>query len=279
MRATLKHLEQEGWLTSQQRRQGNRNGSKSYQLDVLKLSSAAARFTDFQTPGFEVCNSDTSESDPSKNLVSEGFDPPDSIGDPLEDSKQDPPNSKIPLTPEIESNFHSPEKLEQAQRALSYFNEHTQSEFPQNRVNLRLLSSRLSEYLEEEVILVINFSFARWSKDPKMCDYLRPKTLFKSENFSDYLELAKKWKISGCPENRDGKWLLANPCAADSTARDAAYHRFISGVQSSQPVTELEKLVGREASKLGINKMRSDSAFNAWVRAWKECSQNLHQFK
>lgn len=273
VRATLKFLEQEGWLSSKPRRHGNRNGSNTYQLNIFKLESTAninnCHPTDSEGPNFAQ-----SELHPSVIQSDDRFDPPKSIEDPLKNSKNDPSNSKIPLSPKIETVLPLSTLRLLAQRVLDHFNEHTNSSFLPNRTNLKLLINRLIEYSEEEVVLVIDFNTARWLKDPRMCDFLRPKTILNSEKFSDYLVLANKWKISGRPENGDGKWLMSDRKVADTSERDAAYRRFISGVQTDQPISDLEKQVRRVASKSGINKMRTDTAVTTWVRIWKECFEN-----
>ncbi|HGT6183829.1 TPA: helix-turn-helix domain-containing protein [Escherichia coli] len=69
VRTAIARLEAEGWLTRKARRQGNRNASNVYQLNVAKLQAAAF--------------SQLSDSDPSK-----------SGGDPSVKSKHDPSDKK-----------------------------------------------------------------------------------------------------------------------------------------------------------------------------------------
>ncbi|EOL0557388.1 helix-turn-helix domain-containing protein [Escherichia coli] len=69
VRTAIARLEAEGWLTRKARRQGNRNASNVYQLNVAKLQAAAF--------------SQLSDSDPSK-----------SDGDPSVKSKHDPSDKK-----------------------------------------------------------------------------------------------------------------------------------------------------------------------------------------
>ncbi len=61
VRTAIARLEAEGWLTRRARRQGNRNASNVYQLNVAKLQAAAF--------------SQLSDSDPSKNLTHQKSDP------------------------------------------------------------------------------------------------------------------------------------------------------------------------------------------------------------
>jgi uncharacterized phage protein (TIGR02220 family) len=42
-----------------------------------------------------------------------------------------------------------------------------------------VIRGRLSEdYSPEDLMLVVDYLTEKWAKDPKMSDYLRPKTLF-----------------------------------------------------------------------------------------------------
>ncbi len=94
VRTALGELEKEGWISKQQRRNGNRNASNIYQLNVEKLRASA------QPPESERSKPDASKSDPSKSVRSESerseskekstFHPPESGGDPSVNSKQDP---------------------------------------------------------------------------------------------------------------------------------------------------------------------------------------------
>ncbi|WP_423241925.1 helix-turn-helix domain-containing protein [Pantoea agglomerans] len=100
VRTAITRLEKEGWLTRKQRRQGNRNASNVYQLNVAKLRTSALSHLSESDPS----NSDASDSDPSKFEASEsgkpaGFDPSESGGDPSVNSKHDP-SIKKPSCPD-----------------------------------------------------------------------------------------------------------------------------------------------------------------------------------
>lgn len=93
VRTALSELEKEGWISKQQRRNGNRNASNIYQLNVEKLRASA------QPPESERSKSDASKSDPSKSEPSESkdkstFHPPESGGDPSVNSKHDPSSNR-----------------------------------------------------------------------------------------------------------------------------------------------------------------------------------------
>lgn len=70
------------------------------------------------------------------------------------------------------------------------------------------IRGRLAEpdYVSGDLILVVDYLTAKWLDDPKMCDYLRPKTIFGPENFSEYFQKAKVWHRKGRPACIGGKW-------------------------------------------------------------------------
>ena len=106
VRTSLRKLETEGWLTSSERRNGNRNASNIYQLNVKKLRHAAMSYSpDSDTSKSDASKSDASKSDASKSDASAsdrsksdapessqkpGFHPPESGDDPSVRSKHDP---------------------------------------------------------------------------------------------------------------------------------------------------------------------------------------------
>ncbi|WJQ36362.1 helix-turn-helix domain-containing protein, partial [Klebsiella pneumoniae] len=96
VRTAITALEKEGWLTRTQRRNGNRNASNVYQLNVSKLQKAAfSHLSVSDTSKSDASKSDASKIDPSKFDASEsikktGFDPSESGGDPSVKSTTDP---------------------------------------------------------------------------------------------------------------------------------------------------------------------------------------------
>ncbi|HAK2163821.1 TPA: helix-turn-helix domain-containing protein [Salmonella enterica] len=105
VRTAIAKLEADGWLSRKARRQGNRNASNVYQLNVAKLQAAAfAHLSDPDQSKSDPSESDASKSDPSKSDPSKsdpsksgkngGFDPSESGGDPSVKSKHDPSDKK-----------------------------------------------------------------------------------------------------------------------------------------------------------------------------------------
>ncbi|TGC78303.1 helix-turn-helix domain-containing protein, partial [Salmonella enterica subsp. enterica serovar Wilhelmsburg] len=96
VRTAIAKLEADGWLSRKARRQGNRNASNVYQLNVAKLQAAA--FAHLSDP--DQSKSDPSKSDPLKSGKNGGFDPSESGGDPSVKSKQDPQVNTTPSCPD-----------------------------------------------------------------------------------------------------------------------------------------------------------------------------------
>ncbi|WP_234262287.1 helix-turn-helix domain-containing protein [Klebsiella aerogenes] len=96
VRTAIAQLEKDGWLSRKQRRNGNRNASNIYQLNVEKLYAAAhPHQSDSDTSKSEASESDASKFDPSESGKKEGFDPSESGGDPSVNSNTDPSVKKI----------------------------------------------------------------------------------------------------------------------------------------------------------------------------------------
>ncbi len=90
VRTAIAALEKEGWLTRTQRRNGNRNASNVYQLNVSKLQKAAFSHLSVSDPS----KSDASKTDPSKFEASKSTKKPvltrQNLGDPSVRSTTDP---------------------------------------------------------------------------------------------------------------------------------------------------------------------------------------------
>lgn len=272
VRSTLGKLEADGWVKSTQRRKGNRNTSNMYQLNIEKLR-AAAHPPDSDTSKSDASNSDRSKSDASKSAKNPGFHPPESGGDPLVNSKQDPSNNKTLCQPAAQTDVEV-EITDQAKQALKHLNLITGSRYQPAKSSLQNIRARLRDgHTLEELQLVIEYKQVHWGDSPKMAEYLRPATLFQPDKFEGYLLSATKWAKSGRPACVNGKWTADGDVVVDTAERDAAYRRFISGVAATKAPSDLEKLVCTEASKASVRNMRSDFAITTWAKIWKECAQ------
>lgn len=203
VRTAIAKLESDGWLSRTQRRNGNRNASNMYQLNVEKLWAAA----NAHPPVSDASKSDASKSDRSKFDASKtskngSFHPPASGGDPSVNSKHDP-SDKNTRQPAAQTDQSEP-----AKQVLKYFNQTTGHSYRDGKTTIGYIRGRLAEeYVASDLILVVDYLTAKWLNDPRMCDYLRPKTLFGPENFPEYYEKSRKWEQSGRPACVNGTWV------------------------------------------------------------------------
>ena len=208
VRTAIAQLEKGGWLSRQQRRKGNRNASNVYQLNVTKLQAAAfSHLSDSDPSKSDASKSDPSKSEASKNGAAGGFDPSESGGDPSVKSKTDPqvkpktlcqvagqPDSEVLIT-------------DQAKQVLTHLNQKTNSRYQVCKSSLENIRARLGEgFTLEELVLVVDYSTAKWGEDLKMAEYLRPTTLFQPTKFPAYLRAATNWCSAGRPARRNDKW-------------------------------------------------------------------------
>jgi uncharacterized phage protein (TIGR02220 family) len=77
---------------------------------------------------------------------------------------------------------------EHSRAALFWLNEKTGKQFREAGGNLAIISARLSEpgVTIDSVKQTIDRQCALWKDDPKMSEFLRPKTIFGKENFEQY---------------------------------------------------------------------------------------------
>ncbi|EHZ6870890.1 TPA: helix-turn-helix domain-containing protein [Proteus mirabilis] len=128
IRNACNELERDGWLVKKQRRNGNRNASNLYFLNVDKLEKIALeenaklrkqreKLSNFHRPDSDRSDSDRTENsknvrfDPPESGVQGGFHPPESGGDPQVNSKHDQQvNSK-----------HDPQELLEGKKSKNKF--------------------------------------------------------------------------------------------------------------------------------------------------------------
>nr|WP_202611727.1 helix-turn-helix domain-containing protein [Proteus sp. G2663] len=123
IRNACNELERDGWLVKKQRRNGNRNASNLYFLNVDKLEKIALeenaklrkqreKLSNFHRPDSDRTeNSKNVRFDPPESGVQGGFHPPESGGDPQVNSKHDPQvNSK-----------HDPQELLEGKKSKNKF--------------------------------------------------------------------------------------------------------------------------------------------------------------
>ena len=79
-----------------------------------------------------------------------------------------------------------PSPKSNAKEILNFLNEKTGKQYQPVDANINLILARLKEYDEKSLMQVIAKKTREWSTDDKMCQFLRPKTLFNATNFANY---------------------------------------------------------------------------------------------
>ncbi len=120
-----------------------------------------------------------------------------------------------------------PDQTDPAALVLDHFNRVTNSTYGKGgrtKTTLGYIRGRLAEdYSPEDLMLVVDYLNEKWAQDPKMSDYLRPKTLFAPENCVEYFDKAKNGKQPGA--RTGGKWVK----------QDTAFKSSYSDVDYSVP--------------------------------------------
>lgn len=222
IRTAIANLEKDGWLIRKQRRQGNRNASNVYHLNVAKLRAAAfshlpdSDASESDPSKSDASDSDASKSDPSKSGKMGGFDPSESGGDPSVKSKQDPQVKPKPFCQVAGQPDRDVMITDQAKQVLTHLNQKTGSRYQVCKSSLENIRARLGEgFSLDELVLVVDYSTAKWSEDLKMAEYLRPTTLFQPTKFPAYLKAATNWDNAGRPLRQNGEW-VSSPAARAS---------------------------------------------------------------
>ncbi|ECL6970549.1 GntR family transcriptional regulator [Salmonella enterica] len=205
VRTAIAKLEADGWLSRKARRQGNRNASNVYQLNVAKLQAAAfAHLSDPDPSESDPSESDASKSDPSKSGKNGGFDPSESGGDPSVKSKQDPQVTSKPSCPVAAQPDPEVVITDQAILVLSHLNQISGSRYQKSKTSLENIRARLREgYSVADLQLVIDLKHEHWHENDEQYQYMRPETLFGPKKFESYLQSATRWDQKGRPKRAD----------------------------------------------------------------------------
>ncbi|WP_393950041.1 conserved phage C-terminal domain-containing protein [Kluyvera intermedia] len=201
VRTAIAKLEVDGWLTRKARRQGNRNASNVYHLNVKKLQAAAfSHLSESDASKSDASKFDGSKSAPSNSGKSGGFDPAESGGDPSVKSKPEPQvTTKTPCQvagqpdPEVEI-------TDQAIVVLTHLNLISGSRYQKSKNSLENIRARLREgYSVADLQLVIDLKHEHWTGNDEQYQYMRPETLFGPKKFEGYLSSAARWEKKGRP--------------------------------------------------------------------------------
>lgn len=205
IRTAIAKLEKDGWLTRTQRRNGNRNASNVYHLNVAKLqASAFSQLSDSDTSKSDASKFDASKTDPSKSGKNSGFDPSESGGDPSVKSTQDPQVTSKPSCPVAAQPDPEVVITDQAILVLSHLNQISGSRYQKSKTSLENIRARLREgYSVADLQLVIDLKHEHWHENDEQYQYMRPETLFGPKKFESYLQSATRWDQKGRPKRAD----------------------------------------------------------------------------
>lgn len=112
------------------------------------------------------------------------------------------PSCQVAMQPD-----HATDANQAAFSVLEHLNRAAGMRFQKSKSSLAPIRGRLAEdFTADELILTVDYSIAKWAEDPKMCEYVRPETIFRPGKFPGYLSSAQKWDKAGRPKCINGKW-------------------------------------------------------------------------
>jgi len=200
----LGELEKGGWLTKKERRQGQRNTSNLYTLNVERLRQfAAGAFShspDSERPKAERSKAGGSDSERTEPVENQGSQGPETGHDPSVNSKPDPsgkskPPCPVPAEPDPEVVI-----TDQAIEVLTHLNRVSGSRYQKSKTSLENIRARLREgYSVSDMVLVIDLKHEHWHDNDEQYQYMRPETLFGPKKFEGYLQSAVRWEQKGRP--------------------------------------------------------------------------------
>lgn len=262
VRTAIAKLEADGWLSRKARRQGNRNASNVYQLNVAKLQTAAfAHLSDSDPSKSDASKSDPSKFEASKSGQNGGFHPSESGGDPSVNSTTDPSGKKtscpVASQPDPEVAI-----TDNAILVLTHLNQVSGSRFQKSKTSLENIRARLREgYSVADLQLVIDLKHEHWNGNDEQYQYMRPETLFGPKKFEGYLQSATRWESRGRPAREN--WTktkkqatqpnsYSQDAGVDTTERDLAWRRYHGLETNNEPKSEVELLVRAKADRDGL---------------------------
>ena len=262
VRTAIAKLEADGWLSRKARRQGNRNASNVYQLNVAKLQTAAfAHLSDSDPSKSDASKSDPSKFEASKSGQSGGFHPSESGGDPSVNSTTDP-SGKKPSCPVASQPDPEVVITDNAILVLTHLNQVSGSRFQKSKTSLENIRARLREgYSVADLQLVIDLKHEHWHGNDEQYQYMRPETLFGPKKFEGYLQSATRWESRGRPAREDWNKTkrqatqlngYSQDAGVDTAERDLAWRRYHDLEANNEPKSEVEVLVRAKADRDGL---------------------------
>ena len=102
------------------------------------------------------------------------------------------PKIPPPEKPELWDFSAKPDDRHRGHYILAFLNHVTGSRYRGVPANLKLAQARAVEYSLKQLRWMVNVMQEKWRDDPKMAEYLRPKTLFSALNCAQYIETARR---------------------------------------------------------------------------------------
>lgn len=166
IKSTLDELKEHGYLAVTKHAPEAGNRYISYEYDVFERPVST--------------KPQVGQAYPSVGLVGEGV----LDGDLLNTQEHMTNNKKDSMSEKEPDAFEADIKA-----VIDHFNERCGTRYTyRNKAVNGMIRARLSEgFTVDDFKLVINTKASKWENDPKMRDYLRPKTLFSATNFESYL--------------------------------------------------------------------------------------------
>lgn len=124
---------------------------------------------------------------------------------------------------------------DQAKVVLNHLNKVTNSRYQVSTTSLQNIRARIGEgFTVDELVLVVDYSNAKWGDDLKMSEYLRPQTLFQPSKFPGYLKSANNWNKANRPERVNGEWARQDGVFA-SSFKNYDYGTIPEGFRGAKP--------------------------------------------
>ncbi|SUW63270.1 Uncharacterised protein [Buttiauxella agrestis] len=269
----ISELEKGGWLVKKERRQGQRNTSNLYTLNVTRLRHAAAgAYSDSPIPErSEVEHPETERPDFERPGESEkaGSQGPEIGHDPSVNSKPDPSDLKPVGQSPLATDPQQPDSLKIDYPAVLEAYHTTLPEMPtvldmtdDRRKKLRSLWKKYDFNLDRwQAYLRYIAKYCRWMMENRP-DTTTGKT-WRKKNF-DYL-VTEKCYLAVKEERAND---LPKVARVDITERDTAFVRLVA--QGKKPAGRVEELAKAAAGKAGLGRMNEVMARASWKSIWTQ---------
>ncbi len=186
MRTILSFFESEGMIL----RESSRQGTVFTVVNYLNFQGEKAQKIN-QRPPTNINQRSTNNNSIINNGLSVSEDSASTNDQPTQSTTTQENNKYISISKDIDcavSQVSKAGKNDVAMEVLDYLNLKAKKRFSHSDSHFKFINARLKEKKTvEDLKAVIDLKVKEWASDSKMKSYLRPKTLFNSENFDGYL--------------------------------------------------------------------------------------------